>query len=60
MIQTNYNGAKMVGGVIKNAAVASVNKIEAWREDGQKYFKEYPFTAAYNGKMNIVLGDLKG
>ncbi|PIZ96005.1 MAG: hypothetical protein COX80_02620 [Candidatus Magasanikbacteria bacterium CG_4_10_14_0_2_um_filter_33_14] len=44
----------------KELFVASINKIEAWREDGQKYFKEYPFTAAYTGKMNIVLGDLKG
>ena len=40
--------------------VAHGNRIEAWRDDGQKYFKIYPFTAGYIGKMNIALGDLQG
>lgn len=40
--------------------VAHENKIEAWREDGQKFFKVYPFTAGYIGKMNVIIDDLKG
>ncbi|EKE07014.1 MAG: hypothetical protein ACD_18C00212G0001, partial [uncultured bacterium] len=40
--------------------VAHDNKIEAWRDDGQKYFKIYPFSANYIGKMDMTLGDLSG
>src|SRR3989339_1911835 len=42
----------------KDLFVASGNKIEAWREDDQKFFKIYPFTANYIGQINIALGDL--
>lgn len=40
--------------------VATGNTIEAWRHDGQRLFKKYPYGAAYTGDMRIALGDITG
>jgi hypothetical protein len=33
-------------------------KMEAWRDDGIKYLRVYPFTANYTGKLHIAIGDI--
>ncbi|OIO20528.1 MAG: hypothetical protein COY69_01420 [Candidatus Magasanikbacteria bacterium CG_4_10_14_0_8_um_filter_32_14] len=44
----------------RDLLVAHENRIDTWRDDGQKYFKIYPFATGYMGKMNVAIGDLQG
>lgn len=34
------------------------NKIEAWRDDGVKYMRVYPFGGNYTGTLKVAIGDL--
>ncbi|MFA5211673.1 MAG: putative glycoside hydrolase [Patescibacteria group bacterium] len=40
--------------------VASNNKIQIWRDDGQLLMKSYPYGANYAGDIKIAIGDLNG
>ena len=38
--------------------VVSGNKMQAWRDDGQLFFKVYPYGANYTGSLQVAIGDL--
>ena len=42
----------------RDTLVASGNKITATRDDGQPFFKVYPYTASYAGNLRLAVGDL--
>lgn len=41
----------------RDTLVVSGNKILAWRDDGQPFFKIYPYTANYTGSFQIGISD---
>ncbi|PIZ94727.1 MAG: hypothetical protein COX81_02875 [Candidatus Magasanikbacteria bacterium CG_4_10_14_0_2_um_filter_37_12] len=41
----------------RDLVVVSKNKIMAWRDDGQIFMKIYPYTASYQGKLRVAIGD---
>jgi hypothetical protein len=38
--------------------VVSGSRIQAWRHDGQPFFRLYPYTARYRGKLKVTIADL--
>lgn len=42
----------------RDTLVATGNKIVASRDDGQPFFKIYPYTASYTGSLRLAVGDL--
>lgn len=42
----------------KDLIVVTGNKLEAWRDDGQRFMKKYPYTVNYPGKLRVATGDL--
>lgn len=42
----------------RDLVVVSKNRIMAWRDDGQIYMKVYPYTASYQGELQVAIGDL--
>src|SRR3989344_455810 len=46
------------GNAKHDTLVASGNKITATRDDGQPFFKIYPYTANYSGNLVLAVGDL--
>jgi hypothetical protein len=42
----------------RDTLVVSGNKITATRDDGQPFFKVYPYTANYTGNIRLAIGDL--
>lgn len=52
-IDVNGNG-------MRDLLVVSQNKITVWRDDGQVYMRLFPYTARYQGNLQIALGDITG
>lgn len=48
----------MNGDGVEDILVVKGNKMEAWRSDGQPFFKRYPYTAQYTGELRVALGDV--
>ncbi len=46
------------GDGVRDQIVASGNKITATKDDGQPFFKIYPFTADYKGAIRLAVGNL--
>jgi hypothetical protein len=44
----------------KELLVASNNRIQIWRDDGQLLMRTYPYSANYEGDIKIAIGDLNG
>lgn len=42
----------------RDTVVVQGNKVLAWRNDGQPFFKVYPYTANYRGSLHVAVGDL--
>jgi len=38
--------------------VVSGSKVQAWRHDGQLFFRLYPYTARYGGRLHVTIADL--
>jgi len=64
--EETYSGGDQVahmdldGNGRRDLLVVSGNKISAWRDDGLKLMKIYPYTANYKGTLRVALGDLNG
>lgn len=46
------------GNGVRDQIVASGNKITATKDDGQPFFKIYPYTANYKGEIKLTVGNL--
>lgn len=44
----------------RDLVVVSGPKITVWRDDGQVFMKEYPYTVNYKGTLRVAIGDLNG
>lgn len=60
----NYKGGAQIlyldldGNGKRDTLVATGNKIVATRDDGQPFFKIYPYTTSYVGNLRLAVGDL--
>lgn len=60
----NYKGGDKIahidldGNGKRDLLIARKNKLTVWRDDGQLFFKIYPYTAHYNGELHLALGDI--
>ncbi len=46
------------GDGVRDQIIASGNKITATKDDGQPFFKIYPYTASYKGVIKLAVGNL--
>lgn len=66
VFEESYKGGYLVakmdldGNNKKELLVASNNRIQIWRDDGQLLMRTYPYSANYEGDIKIVIGDLNG
>lgn len=66
VFEESYKGGYLVakmdldGNNKRELLVASNNKIQIWRDDGQLLMKVYPYGANYSGDIKIAVGDLNG
>lgn len=42
----------------RDLIVARGNRLEAWRDDGLRFIKKFPYTVNYQGELQIATGDL--